>query len=470
MNARWHALHVMPRAATLEARISWHVAHAWHCGCRAVPPTVADELRRRRLSVPAPAPGVAHRPQQAPMTAAALLAFLRSHRVAVEASAAPEGGAQAAVVGIAVTDRFEIVFDTLGSSRKARNLRANPAVAFVLGGLVPGEERTAQDRGRCRRAVGRGARTAEADRLCGLPGRTEPAQLAGSDLRAGAAAVDPLQRLHAGDAAHRRVLRRSAGPVRILSARRSDCRGAGGRRRLAPARARSRHRRASRKARSHRCRAGGCGTWTAAAAGRRSCSMHAASGSSLMWQRQIPVLRAAGYRCIAYDRVGWGRSELEAGATRAAPLTTCRRSSRCCASIVSTSWARRRGRSSRSTTRCRFRSAAQPHGVQHHRRRAGPRLPRVEPPPASVAAVRGAAGGGARAGPVVPGREPGRYRSAGWRCRSKAATPVRCQRRRRRASRVTWKRLESIRAPVLLITVARTSTRRRRSSVCSRHG
>jgi general stress protein 26 len=81
------------------------------------------------------------------MTAAALLAFLRSHRVAVEASVAPEGGAQAAAVGIAVTDRFEIVFDTLGSSRKARNLRANPAVAFVLGGLVPGEERTAQYEG-----------------------------------------------------------------------------------------------------------------------------------------------------------------------------------------------------------------------------------------------------------------------------------------------------------------------------------
>ena len=33
-----------------------------------------------------------------------------------------------------------------------------------------------------------------------------------------------------------------------------------------------------------------------------------------MWERQIPALRAAGYRCIAYDRVGWGRSELEAGA------------------------------------------------------------------------------------------------------------------------------------------------------------
>jgi pimeloyl-ACP methyl ester carboxylesterase len=42
--------------------------------------------------------------------------------------------------------------------------------------------------------------------------------------------------------------------------------------------------------------------------------LHAASGSSLMWERQLPALRAAGYRMVAYDRVGWGRSELDDGA------------------------------------------------------------------------------------------------------------------------------------------------------------
>jgi pimeloyl-ACP methyl ester carboxylesterase len=42
--------------------------------------------------------------------------------------------------------------------------------------------------------------------------------------------------------------------------------------------------------------------------------LHAASGSSLMWERQLPALRAAGYRVIAFDRVGWGRSELDEGA------------------------------------------------------------------------------------------------------------------------------------------------------------
>jgi pimeloyl-ACP methyl ester carboxylesterase len=36
--------------------------------------------------------------------------------------------------------------------------------------------------------------------------------------------------------------------------------------------------------------------------------MHAASGSSRNWDAQFPVFTAAGYRCIAYDRRGWGRS------------------------------------------------------------------------------------------------------------------------------------------------------------------
>lgn len=81
------------------------------------------------------------------MDALRLLEFLRRHRVAVEASVSAHGGAQAAVVGIAFTDRFEIVFDTLASSRKAQNLRRNPKVALVVGGLLPGEERTVQYEG-----------------------------------------------------------------------------------------------------------------------------------------------------------------------------------------------------------------------------------------------------------------------------------------------------------------------------------
>ena len=81
------------------------------------------------------------------MSAVELLTFLRGHRLAVQASVSPSAAPQAAVIGYAVTDRFEIVFDTLDSSRKGQNLRRNNRLAFVIGGLVDGEERTVQYEG-----------------------------------------------------------------------------------------------------------------------------------------------------------------------------------------------------------------------------------------------------------------------------------------------------------------------------------
>jgi len=81
------------------------------------------------------------------MDARGLLEFLRQHRLAVQASVFATGGPQAAVVGFAVTDRFEIIFDTLDSTRKVQNLRQNPKLALVIGGLVAGDERTVQYEG-----------------------------------------------------------------------------------------------------------------------------------------------------------------------------------------------------------------------------------------------------------------------------------------------------------------------------------
>ena len=66
------------------------------------------------------------------MTRAELLAFLRKHRLAV-VSTVRDGAPQAAVVGIAVTDDLEIIFDTLTTSRKYQNLRADPRAALVIG-------------------------------------------------------------------------------------------------------------------------------------------------------------------------------------------------------------------------------------------------------------------------------------------------------------------------------------------------
>jgi uncharacterized protein YhbP (UPF0306 family) len=81
------------------------------------------------------------------MNAKLLLDFMRRHRLAVQASVSANESPQAAVVGYAVTDRFEIVFDTLDSTRKAQNLRKNPKVALVIGGMSEGEERTVQYEG-----------------------------------------------------------------------------------------------------------------------------------------------------------------------------------------------------------------------------------------------------------------------------------------------------------------------------------
>jgi general stress protein 26 len=67
------------------------------------------------------------------MTRSELLDFLREHRLAVQASSTLSGPPQAAVIGIVTSDALEIFFDTLGSSRKAANLRADPRIALVVG-------------------------------------------------------------------------------------------------------------------------------------------------------------------------------------------------------------------------------------------------------------------------------------------------------------------------------------------------
>jgi hypothetical protein len=50
-------------------------------------------------------------------------------------------------VGIAVLDDFELIFDTLTSTRKAINLRQNPNLAFVIGGWNVSDPRTVQYQG-----------------------------------------------------------------------------------------------------------------------------------------------------------------------------------------------------------------------------------------------------------------------------------------------------------------------------------
>lgn len=78
------------------------------------------------------------------MRPADIKSFVDTHRWAIEASSTADGKPQAAIIGIAMTDRLEVVFDTLSTSRKAANLRENPRLAMVIGGWDDDDPRTLQ--------------------------------------------------------------------------------------------------------------------------------------------------------------------------------------------------------------------------------------------------------------------------------------------------------------------------------------
>jgi Pyridoxamine 5'-phosphate oxidase len=67
------------------------------------------------------------------MTTPELFDFIHAQKLGVLGTISPEGTPQSSLVGIAVTPQLEIIFDTVKSSRKYRNLAANPACSFSIG-------------------------------------------------------------------------------------------------------------------------------------------------------------------------------------------------------------------------------------------------------------------------------------------------------------------------------------------------
>lgn len=67
------------------------------------------------------------------MERAELHAFLLQHRYGVVSSVGPDGTPQSALVGISIGPELEIIFDTLISTRKYRNLVAQPRCSVVIG-------------------------------------------------------------------------------------------------------------------------------------------------------------------------------------------------------------------------------------------------------------------------------------------------------------------------------------------------
>ena len=67
-----------------------------------------------------------------------LLAYMRSHRLAVVCTIGKGGAPESALVGIAVTPHHDVIFDTVSDSRKHGNLMRDNRASVVFSG--PGEK------------------------------------------------------------------------------------------------------------------------------------------------------------------------------------------------------------------------------------------------------------------------------------------------------------------------------------------
>ena len=67
------------------------------------------------------------------MTTEFLYNFISKNKYAVLSTVTKDNHPEAAVVGIAVTPDLVIIFDTVSTSRKYKNLIENPSIAFVIG-------------------------------------------------------------------------------------------------------------------------------------------------------------------------------------------------------------------------------------------------------------------------------------------------------------------------------------------------
>src|SRR5690348_11181932 len=62
-----------------------------------------------------------------------LVEFMRANPLATVATISADGAPEAAVVGVAASDKLELVFDTLDTSRKFLNVKREARVAAVFG-------------------------------------------------------------------------------------------------------------------------------------------------------------------------------------------------------------------------------------------------------------------------------------------------------------------------------------------------
>lgn len=85
------------------------------------------------------------------MTRTELRDYLRAQPWAIETTITTEGAPRAAVIGVAITDSLELIFDALRSSRKHASLQCDARIALVVGW---DDARTAQIEGLAERPTG----------------------------------------------------------------------------------------------------------------------------------------------------------------------------------------------------------------------------------------------------------------------------------------------------------------------------
>jgi hypothetical protein len=105
--------------------------------------------------------------------------FTNKERLAVLSTITDTGQQQSALLGMAVTQQLEIIFDTVNSSRKHPNLKKNPRVAWVLGCAT---EVTVQYEGVAEGVSGRRVGQVQKDLFRRISGWNRTGELAGHYL------------------------------------------------------------------------------------------------------------------------------------------------------------------------------------------------------------------------------------------------------------------------------------------------
>lgn len=52
INESWHKKNRMPKSATFEQRVQWHLEHQKNCSCRPIPKMLAEQMKEKGIKVP----------------------------------------------------------------------------------------------------------------------------------------------------------------------------------------------------------------------------------------------------------------------------------------------------------------------------------------------------------------------------------------------------------------------------------